>query len=82
MKKPKPAPGTWKRTRTRPETSQSDERSTITQSVSFDWQIYELMEREREEISKSGARGPFEFPRSAYIREILAAHFRAKGWLK
>lgn len=74
-------PKSKKRTRTRP-TGQNPDRSTVTQSISFDWQIYELMEEERAAITKSGVHGPFEYPRSTYLRQVLTERFKAKGLLK
>jgi hypothetical protein len=49
--------------------------TTKTQSVSFDLEVYEIMESDR----CSGRR---PVPRSVYIREVLEAHFRKKGLMK
>lgn len=53
----------------RKQTTQSRERNTITQAISFDWQVYEIMEAER-------AKTRIPTPRSAYVREALEEKFR------
>lgn len=64
MKKLKP--------KAKPETTQDPERTTITQSVSFDWLVYELMEAARKET-----RIPTK--RSVYIREALEEKLKRDG---
>ena len=55
-------------------TTQSKRRATITQSISFDWEVYELMETERKKTR-------IETPRSAFIREALEEKFQRAGLL-
>lgn len=59
--------------RTHP-TTQDPERRTVTQSISFDWQVYELMEAERKKTR-------IETPRSAFVREALEEYFRRRKLL-
>lgn len=56
-------------------TTQSRERNTITQAISFDWQIYEIMEAARAETR-------IPTPRSAYIRQALEEKFIREGRMK
>jgi len=70
--KSNPNPGAKKG---QPETTQDTERATITQSVSFDWEVYQLMEKARFEPR-------IPTPRSAYIRQALEEKFRREGRMK
>jgi hypothetical protein len=75
MKKPaSPKKPQAPKPRTQLESTQDPERRTVTQSVSFDWQIYEIMEAARRETR-------IETPRSAYIRQALEEKFRREGRL-
>jgi hypothetical protein len=56
------------------ETTQDPERATVTHSISFDRQIYELMEAARFEPR-------LPMPRSEYVRLALEEKFRREGRL-
>jgi hypothetical protein len=61
--------------RTPPKPSQNPERNTVTQAISFDRQIYELMEAARFEPR-------IPTPRSRYVCEALEMRMRREGRLK
>jgi hypothetical protein len=68
-------PESARRTKAKLETTQSKDRNTITQSISFDWQVYEIMEAARFET-----RLPTH--RSEYVREALVEKFVREGRMK
>lgn len=57
------------------ETTQDPDRATVTHSISFDRQVYELMEEARFETR-------LPTPRSEYVRLALEEKFRREGRLK
>lgn len=60
--------------RTKTTTEQSEDRNTITYSISFDREIFEIMEAARRETR-------IETPRSAYVRAALEEKFKREGRL-
>jgi hypothetical protein len=60
--------------RTKIKSAQSRRRRTVTQSISFDWEIYEIMEQERRKFR-------LEIPRSEFIRKALEEKFTKEGLL-
>ena len=60
---------------TKPKTTQNRKRATITQAISFDWQVYEIMEEQR-------TKPRIAIPRSAFVRLALEEKFIREGLLK
>lgn len=61
--------------KTKPRSTQSRAKNTITQAISFDWEVYDIMEAER-------VKTRIPTPRSAYVRDALVEKFQRMRLMK